>query len=78
MFSQIFNLCLFSQHLCACRLVGGVVRDLLLGQPAHDIDFATNATPDVIVQMLTDDRIHVVETGLTLVTMTFESLYVDA
>lgn len=27
-------------------LVGGSVRDLLLGQPAHDLDFATSAAPE--------------------------------
>lgn len=29
-------------------IVGGAVRDFILGQAPHDIDFATNATPDEI------------------------------
>lgn len=29
--------------------VGGAVRDLLLGRPVHDVDVATNATPDQVM-----------------------------
>ena len=39
------------------------MRDLLLGHTAHDIDFATTATPDVMLQLLNTAGIHVVETG---------------
>jgi len=31
------------------RLVGGAVRDLLLGEPPGDFDLATTATPDVVI-----------------------------
>lgn len=31
-------------------LVGGSVRDVLLGRPAHDYDFASSLTPDVIAE----------------------------
>ncbi|OUZ12607.1 CCA tRNA nucleotidyltransferase [Aeromicrobium sp. PE09-221] len=34
-------------------LVGGPVRDALLGLPVHDLDFATSATPDQIETVLT-------------------------
>ena len=32
-----------------CYVVGGAVRDIYLGETPHDIDLATNATPDQIV-----------------------------
>jgi len=35
-------------------LVGGAVRDLLLGREIHDCDFTTNAHPEVIQQLLPD------------------------
>ncbi len=35
-------------------LVGGAVRDLLLGRPIHDADFTTNATPEEIQKLLPD------------------------
>lgn len=35
-------------------LVGGGVRDLLLGREIHDCDFTTNAHPEVIQQLLPD------------------------
>ncbi len=31
--------------------VGGVVRDLLLGKPSHDVDIVTSATPDEIIKI---------------------------
>ena len=35
----------------SCQLVGGAVRDLLLGVPTKDWDFATNATPEQILPL---------------------------
>lgn len=35
----------------SCELVGGAVRDLLLGVPTKDWDFATNATPEQILPL---------------------------
>lgn len=35
-------------------LVGGWVRDAILGDPSHDIDLATNAYPDVILEIVSD------------------------
>lgn len=34
-----------------CYLIGGSVRDLLLGHDVYDYDFATNATPDEITSL---------------------------
>ncbi len=34
-----------------CYLVGGAVRDLLLGRPAGDVDIATNARPETVQQL---------------------------
>src|SRR5581483_4907534 len=43
---------LFRQRGYHLYLVGGSVRDLILGQPTHDLDFATDATPEVTRSIL--------------------------
>lgn len=54
----------------AVRLVGGAVRDGLLGLDVADIDLATRWLPDVVTQRLTDAGIKVVPTGITHGTVT--------
>jgi poly(A) polymerase/tRNA nucleotidyltransferase (CCA-adding enzyme) len=41
----------FKRNSYQCYIVGGSVRDLLLGIPAYDFDFATNARPDVMMRL---------------------------
>jgi len=52
------------------RLVGGVVRDTILGIPQDDYDVAINLTPDSVVQSLKSEGIHVIPTGIDHGTVT--------
>lgn len=49
-------------------LVGGGVRDSILGRPIHDYDITTSATPDEMMKVFKDKRI--IETGLQHGTIT--------
>jgi len=44
-------------HGFSVWIVGGAVRDFLLGEPSNDIDLATNATPDKIITIFSNERI---------------------
>lgn len=46
---------LFHEHQHEIRLVGGAVRDLLLGASPHDIDLATTATTEDMLQIIQGD-----------------------
>jgi poly(A) polymerase len=48
------------------RIVGGAVRDNLLGVPVHDIDIATSRTPDEVMAM----PLHTIPTGIDHGTIT--------
>ena len=52
------------------RIVGGAVRDGLLGLPVADIDLATALTPDEVVRNLEAARIKAVPTGIDHGTIT--------
>ena len=52
------------------RLVGGVVRDLLLGNSPKDIDIATDCTPDEMIKLFEAEGIHYIPTGLQHGTIT--------
>jgi poly(A) polymerase len=52
------------------RFVGGSVRDALLGRPIGDIDIATTAPPERVIELLAKRRIKVVPTGLAHGTVT--------
>ena len=52
------------------RLIGGVVRDTLLGAPVSDIDMATRLTPDEVMARLAAAHIKSVPTGIAHGTIT--------
>jgi poly(A) polymerase len=52
------------------RFVGGSVRDALLGQGIGDIDIATSASPERVIELLEKARIKVLPTGLDHGTVT--------
>lgn len=52
------------------RLVGGVVRDLLLEVQSKDIDLSTNATPEQMKEVFVRNGIRFIETGLEHGTLT--------
>jgi poly(A) polymerase len=54
----------------ATRLVGGAVRDWLLGLPVSDIDLATRLTPQEVIAALDTAGIRAVPTGLAHGTVT--------
>ena len=61
---------LFRSNGYGFRLVGGVVRDLLLEQPAKDIDIATECTPDDMITIFMQNGIRYIPTGLQHGTVT--------
>ena len=52
------------------RIVGGAVRDLMLGRQPKDIDFATDAKPEQMIKMFQANSIRYIETGLQHGTIT--------
>ncbi len=52
------------------RVVGGAVRNALLGAPVHDVDLATTATPDVIIARAQQAGLRAVPTGIEHGTIT--------
>ena len=52
------------------RLVGGVVRDALMGVPGSDVDIATDLTPDQVTKLLSSHNIKVIPTGIRFGTVT--------
>eukprot|EP00123_Amoebidium_parasiticum_P012037 comp21075_c0_seq1/m.28387 comp21075_c0_seq1/g.28387 ORF comp21075_c0_seq1/g.28387 comp21075_c0_seq1/m.28387 type:complete len:474 (-) comp21075_c0_seq1:165-1586(-) len=61
---------LFRENGYHIRLVGGVVRDLLMGKMPKDTDLATDAHPDQVQAMLEKANIRCVPTGLQHGTVT--------
>lgn len=60
---------LYSPHQ-PIRIVGGAVRDTLIGTHVHDIDLATPLLPNSVMQKLTDAGIKTIPTGLQHGTIT--------
>lgn len=47
----------FQRHGKQLYLVGGTVRDLILGRTSHDLDLTTDATPDEVKQLAREARV---------------------
>ncbi|CAH3126598.1 unnamed protein product [Pocillopora meandrina] len=60
----------FLQNGYDVRIVGGAVRDILLGLQPKDVDLGTNATPEKMIQLFKQHNIHFIETGLNHGTIT--------
>lgn len=54
----------------AARIVGGAIRNGVLGRPVRDIDIATEATPEDVTRVAQDAGLKVVPTGLSHGTVT--------
>lgn len=53
------------------RIIGGVVRDIIIGtNDYHDIDIATNATPQQLIAIFDKKKIKYIETGIAHGTIT--------
>ncbi len=63
-------LCRVWDALPDARVVGGAVRDSLMGWPVADIDLATPSTPDEVIGALKQAGVKVVPTGLAHGTVT--------
>lgn len=61
---------LYGQRGKDLRIVGGAVRDLLLGKTAKDIDLASDALPQESLELLKRAGIRTIETGLQHGTIT--------
>jgi tRNA nucleotidyltransferase/poly(A) polymerase len=48
----IYLFSLFNEYDYSIRLIGGAVRDILLGTVPHDIDLATTATTDEMLKLI--------------------------
>ncbi len=60
----------FKEAGCEIRFVGGCVRDALLGTPVHDIDAATPALPEEVIQLCENAWIKTIPTGIKHGTVT--------
>lgn len=58
-------------------LVGGCVRDLLLGREPKDYDLCTNATPDEVKKILGAGNYRFIDTGLDYGTITIHDIWDD-
>jgi poly(A) polymerase len=54
----------------SARIIGGAVRDTILGLPVSDIDLATRLIPEAVMERLHSARIRAIPTGLAHGTLT--------
>lgn len=52
------------------RFIGGCVRDAILNRPIKDIDIATTAVPEQVIELLAENEIKAIPTGLDHGTVT--------
>jgi tRNA nucleotidyltransferase (CCA-adding enzyme) len=52
----------FKQYNHELRIAGGAVRDLIMGQMPHDVDFATTATPEQMKEIFDNEGIRMINT----------------
>lgn len=52
------------------RIIGGCVRDKLLGLPSYDIDIATQLRPEQVISLLAKQKIKAIPTGVNFGTVT--------
>lgn len=52
-------------------LVGGCVRDMIMGKEPHDYDLTTNATPDQMIEIANKYNLKIIPTGIQYGTLTF-------
>ncbi|MBY0501389.1 MAG: CCA tRNA nucleotidyltransferase [Alphaproteobacteria bacterium] len=65
---HLFNL--FEEKSATLRLVGGSVRDGLLGLPVNDIDLAVDREPEWVMNLLCQNQIKTIPTGISHGTVT--------
>lgn len=65
----IFNI--FEKSGAQIYLVGGCVRDMIMGLEPHDYDFTTNLTPELMKPLAFNNGIEYIPTGEKYGTMTF-------
>lgn len=61
---------MFQKHGFDLRVVGGAVRDIMIGRKPKDIDFASDATPDEMTSFLEKEGLRVIPTGVEHGTIT--------
>jgi tRNA nucleotidyltransferase (CCA-adding enzyme) len=61
---------LYKKNGYELRIVGGAVRDILMNKTPKDIDLASDATPEESLDILKQNNIRVIETGLQHGTIT--------
>ena len=61
---------IFKQNNHEIRVVGGAVRDIALGKQPKDVDLATDATPDEMIEMFKKASIRHIPTGIEHGTIT--------
>lgn len=57
-FQTLINL--FAKYGYEMRIAGGAVRDLLTGKMPHDVDFATTATPQDMIEMFEKENVRMI------------------